>query len=264
MIFNTFDLGMCFAPQRRVHFFEISTSKSRPRSSVSDMLDFEICSAPQQRALFEQLFFQKWSETETFPTGWTWLWNLLCATAACSFWTALSGPTVRHCAVFSVLTSKFRTTTACSFFISNLHRWFRTRCFDEPTLRPPPATRHSKKTLFQGFFFLPFCRPGASLFPGLLSPVSSLTLPTSALPVHIVGSLTSKLPAMIQLRLAPDYDRFRSKLLAFCARRDPLLKISPSTAWKLWIALIQVMQNPIKKWYSPALRNLSSNLMQSC
>ena len=84
---------MCFAPQRRalfrtselpkvvrtpgvfniltwkcasrhngVHFFDISTSKSGPDLVCFVHFDFEMCFAPQRRALFRHLNFQKWSE----------------------------------------------------------------------------------------------------------------------------------------------------------------------------------------------------------
>ena len=96
-VFNTFDLEMCFAPQRRalfstsqlpkvvrdrqfltlltwkcasrhngVHFFDIATSKSRPTLRCFAHFDFKMCFAPQRRALFRHLNFQKWSETASF------------------------------------------------------------------------------------------------------------------------------------------------------------------------------------------------------
>ena len=80
------------------------------------------------------------------------------------------------------------------FFISHLPRWLRTRRFSQPTVRPSGATNH----------LLPFRAPTSSffwlfIFSELLSSLlfSSLSLPTSAFPcVHIVGSLTSKLPSV--------------------------------------------------------------------
>ena len=87
-----FDLEMCFAPQRRalfrqlnfrewservlswkcasrhngVHFFDSSTSKSGPNVQCSYLFELEMCFAPQRRALFRHLNFQKWSETLCF------------------------------------------------------------------------------------------------------------------------------------------------------------------------------------------------------
>ena len=123
-VFNTFDLEMCFAPQRRalfrhqlpkvvrtwcvlyiltwkcasrhngVHFFDIWTSKSGPRPSVFNTFDLEMCFAPQRRALFRHLNFQKWSEPGVLCTF--WLQNVLRATTACNFssliWPAGSAP----------------------------------------------------------------------------------------------------------------------------------------------------------------------------
>ena len=44
-----------------VHFFDISTSKSGPELVCWFVLDFDMCFAPQGRALFRHLNFQKWS-----------------------------------------------------------------------------------------------------------------------------------------------------------------------------------------------------------
>ena len=82
-----------------------------------------------------------------------------------------------------------RAITACN----------RTHRFSEPTFRPSGATNHWKNTVFRDYptffrtwiFFL-------LLFPSLL--FSSLTVPTSAFPsLHVVGSLTSKLPSAMDL-----------------------------------------------------------------
>ena len=70
-VFYTFDFEMCFAPQRRAlfrHFFDIRTSKSGPRPSVFNTFDFKMCFAPQRRALFRHPNLQKWSETVQFLT----------------------------------------------------------------------------------------------------------------------------------------------------------------------------------------------------
>ena len=52
----------CASRHNSVHFFDISTSKSDPNPSVLYTFDFEMCFAPQRRALFRHLNFQKWSE----------------------------------------------------------------------------------------------------------------------------------------------------------------------------------------------------------
>ena len=82
------------------------------------------------------------------------------------------------------------------FFISHLASWLRTRRFSEPTVRPSGVTNHCKNTVFRDFptfsrtwiFFL--LRLSLSS-PLLFSDSSHLCF----LSVHIVGSLTSKLPS---------------------------------------------------------------------
>ena len=51
-----------------VHFFDISTSKSGPNMVCFVHFDFDTCFAPQRRALFRHLNFQKWSEHGVFCT----------------------------------------------------------------------------------------------------------------------------------------------------------------------------------------------------
>ena len=69
-----------------VHFFDISTSKSGPNLVCFVHFDFEMCLAPQQRALFRHFNFQKWSEHGVLCTF--SLRNMLCATTACTFSTS--------------------------------------------------------------------------------------------------------------------------------------------------------------------------------
>ena len=52
----------CASRHNGVHFFDISTSKSGPSMVCFVHFDFEMCFAPQRRALFRHLNFQKWSE----------------------------------------------------------------------------------------------------------------------------------------------------------------------------------------------------------
>ena len=56
----------CASRHNGVHFFDISTSKSGPNPWCFVHFDFEMCFAPQRRALFWHLNFQKWSETPSF------------------------------------------------------------------------------------------------------------------------------------------------------------------------------------------------------
>ena len=158
----------CPSCHNGVHFFNISTSKSGLRMVCFVHFDLEICLAPQRRALFRHHNFQKWSDTEVLCTF--WLRNLLRATTACNFasliWPAGSAPA----ALASLL-------------------------FD------PPEPQIIGKTVDRNFstfsrvwiFLLRFYLFWSSLFF-----FSSLSVPTCAFPsIHIVGSLTSKLPSVI-------------------------------------------------------------------
>ena len=217
-----------------------------------------MCFAPQRRALFRHLNFQKWSErrTEVFCTF--SLRNVLRATTACTFSTSQLPKVVRHWGVLYILTSKcasrhngvhffdistsksgptlscvlYILTSKCAsrhngvhfFDIATSKRGPRPRCFvpfhfemcfapqrraifhlssgfSEPTFRPSGATNHWKNTVFRDFptfsriciFFL------LTLSLLLFSLLIFLYLSASALlcfsSVHIVGSLTSKLPS---------------------------------------------------------------------
>ena len=151
------------------HFFNISTSKSGPSMVCFVHFDLEMCFAPPRRALFRHLNFQKWSEAEVFCTF--WLGNVLCATTACDFssliWPAGSAPAALASLLFDPPEPQIIG---------------KTKCF--ATFLPFRASASS-------FFWL-------FLFFDLLSSNLSL-LSASALlcfsSVHIVGSLTSKLPS---------------------------------------------------------------------
>ena len=75
--FVHFDFEMCFAPQRRALFRHHNFQK------WSDAGVFEMRFAPQRRALFRHCNFQKWSEREVFLA--LSLTNALRATTACTF-----------------------------------------------------------------------------------------------------------------------------------------------------------------------------------
>ena len=108
----------CASRHSGVHFFHISTSTSGPMLRCFVHFDFHMCFAPQLRALFQHLNFQK-----------------------------LSGA-----AVFSHLTSKCASCHNCvPFFISHLPRCLRTRRFREPTFRCSGATKHWKNKVFRDF-----------------------------------------------------------------------------------------------------------------
>ena len=162
-------------PSRIAHFWKgaqspapatqnhIWTYKRGPGMVCFVDVDLEICLAPQQRALFWLLNFQRCSKPAVFCKKW-----------------------LRH----------VRATTARNFFSSHLARWLRTRRFSEPTFRPSAATNQWKKQsesrlyLFAHLHLLSSHSFSSLIFSILL--FSSLTLPTSAFPsVHTVGSLAS-------------------------------------------------------------------------
>ena len=148
----------CASRHNGVHFFDISTSKSGPTLMCFVPFHLEMCFAPQRRALFRHLNFQKWSEPLVFCIF--RLGNALRATTACNFssliWPAGSAPA----ALASLL-------------------------FD---LRSPKSLeKHSVSRLSYPFAHLHL------LSSDLVSSVSShLGFST----VHIVGSSTSKLPSI--------------------------------------------------------------------
>ena len=157
---------------------DASTSKSGANMWRFVHFDFEMCFAPQRPTIFEHLNFQKCSEPVSFLHF--WFRNVLRATTACKFssliWPAGSAPA----ALASLL-------------------------FD-----PPEPQIIGKTQCFATF--LPFRAPGSSffwdfLFFDLLS--SSLLFSDSShlcfSSVHIVGSLTSKLPSIRILDLQPVY-----------------------------------------------------------
>ena len=80
----------CASRHNGVHFLDISTSKSGPRMVCFVHFHFEMCFAPQRRALFRHLNFQRWSDNGVACR------NVLRATTACNFlsliWPAGSAP----------------------------------------------------------------------------------------------------------------------------------------------------------------------------
>ena len=92
--FLTLFTSKCASRHNGVHFLDISTSKSGPRMVCFVHFHFEMCFAPQRRALFRHRNFQKWSDNGVFCTF--WLGHVLRATTACNFssliWPAGSAP----------------------------------------------------------------------------------------------------------------------------------------------------------------------------
>ena len=219
--FVHFDLEMCFAPQRRALFrhrnfqkwsepgvfctfslgnvlrattactfstSQLSTSKSGPNLVCFVHFHLEMCFAPQRRALFRHLNFQKWSETVSFLHF--WLGNVLRATAACSFSTSQLPKVVRPCGVLYILTWKCASRhNGVHFFIAHLARCLRTRRFSEPTLRPSGATNHWKNTVNRDIpTFSRICIFFLLIF-SLLTCLFSLPLPCSAFHLSILSEV---------------------------------------------------------------------------
>ena len=73
----------CASRHSSVHCLNISTSKSALELRCFVHFDLEMCFAPQRRALFRHLNFQKWSEREVFLAF--SVANVLRATTKCNF-----------------------------------------------------------------------------------------------------------------------------------------------------------------------------------
>ena len=122
---------------------------------------------------------------------------------ACAFSTSQLLKVVRSWCVLYILTSKCASRhNSVQFFISHLTSWLRTHRFSKPTFRPSWATNHWKNTVFRDFptfsrtwiFFLLRLSLFDLLSSSLLFSDSSHLCFSS---VHIVVSLTSKLPSTI-------------------------------------------------------------------
>ena len=96
----------CASRHNGVHFFDISTAKSGPELVCVVYVDFEMCFAPQRRAHFRHLHFQKWSGAGVFCTF--WLRSVLRTTTPCTFST-------------SQLQKMLGTWSAFSFFTASRH-----------------------------------------------------------------------------------------------------------------------------------------------
>ena len=164
------------APATQNHIW---TFKSGPGMWCFWHFDLETCFVPQWRALFRHPNFLKWSENDVFCTP-MWLRTVIRATMACN---------------------------GVQFFIFHPPRWLCTRGFSEPTWsylstlqRHKLLEKHSESPLF--YLFAHLHLPSSDSFSSLiffLLLFSLLTLPTCAFPsVHVVGSLTSKLPSAIK------------------------------------------------------------------
>ena len=206
---------------------DIWTSKSGPSMWCFSHFGFEMCFAPQWRALFRHRNFQKWSGPGVFCTF--WLGNVLRATTACTFistsqlpkvvrtwcvfahfdfemcfapqWRALflhlnfqkwSGPGV-FCTFW--LGNVLRATTACNFSSLIWPHSSAPAALASLLFHPPGPQIIGKTQCFATF--LPFRAFGSSffwdfLFFDLLSSsllFSSLTLPISASHLSILSEV---------------------------------------------------------------------------
>ena len=159
------------------------------------------CTIPCACHAKRHLNLQKWSEPLVFLTF--WLRNVLRATTACTFLISQLPQVVLYWGVLYILTSTCASRhNSVHFFISHLASWLRTRRFSEPTFHPPGASNQRKKSVFRDFptfsricicFLLTLSLLWSSLF---YSPLLSASARLCFSSVHIVGSLTSKLPSI--------------------------------------------------------------------
>ena len=195
---------MCFAPQRRALFRNLNFKKcSEPDVSCTCWLRNVLRATTACTFSTSQL--QKCSESQVF-LGFS-LANVLRATTACTFPTSQLQKVIRTWRAFSFFTCKCASRhNGVQFFISHLASRLRTRRFSESTfLFDPPEPQIIGKT--QCFAtFLPFRAPGSSFFWDFLfcdllssSPLFSDSSHLCFSSVHIVGSLTSKLPPITGL-----------------------------------------------------------------
>ena len=196
--FLTLLTSKCASRHNGVHFFDITTSKSGPELRCFVHFDFEMCFAPQRRALFRHRNSKKWSGPGVLCTF--RLQNVLRATTACTFSTSQLPKVLRPWCVLYIFTSKSASRhNGVQIFISHLASWLRTRRFSEPTFRPSGATNHWKNTVNRDF---PTFSRTCSFFLLIFSLLTLLPTDSSHLcfsTVHIVGSFTSKLPSMINI-----------------------------------------------------------------
>ena len=140
----------CASRHNGVHFFDISTSKSGPTLTCFVHFDLEMCFAPQRRALFRHLNFQKRWKCASRHNG-VHFFDIA---------TSKSGPTLR---CFVSLASKCASRhNGVQFLISHLASWLRTRRFSKPTFRPSEPQIIGKTQCCAAF--LPFRASASSFF----------------------------------------------------------------------------------------------------
>ena len=169
--FLVFSLANVLRATTACTFFDISTSKSAPKLRCFVRFDLQMCFAPQRRATFFDISTSK------------------------------SAPKLR-CFVRFDLQTCFAPQLRATFHLSSgqvaphppLERAYFSTLRSHKSLEKHNVSRLSY--LFAHLHLLSSDSFSSLIFSLLL--FSSLTLPTSAFPsVHIVGSLTSKLPSII-------------------------------------------------------------------
>ena len=131
----TFWISKCASHRSTVHFFNISTSKSALKLQHFAHFDLEMCIAPQRRALFHHLNFQKCSKKGMLLPFWrhfTPQRRTLCQD-------------LNRC--FSHFDFEICFPPQCVQFLIS-HLWLRARRFREPTFRPSGATVSRLSYLF--------------------------------------------------------------------------------------------------------------------
>ena len=162
-----------------------------------------MCFAPQQRALFRHLNFQKkWSGMVLR----SWLRNVLRATKGVHFFDISTAKSGLDLVCFVHFDFKMCFVNSVQFFISHLASWLRTRRFSEPAFRPSGATNRWKTQCFATL--LPFRAPGSSFFcsslfySSLFYSFFSLTLSISAFHLSILSEVW--LPNFLRLMTRQD------------------------------------------------------------
>ena len=146
-----------------------------------------MCFAPQRRALFRHLKCQEWFAPCVFCTF--WLRNVLRATTACTFSTSQLPKVLRAPGVLYILTWKCASRhNGVQFFISPLASWLRTHESLEKHSEPGLSYLFAHLHLLSSYSF------SSTLLSSDLSLLSASALLCFS-SVHIVGSLTSKLPS---------------------------------------------------------------------
>ena len=103
-IYLSIDRSIYLSNCLSIYRYNIRTSKSGANMWCFVHFDFEMCFAPQRRALFQHPNLQKWREHAVLCTF--SLRNVLRATTACTFSTSEPPQVARTCGALYILTSK--------------------------------------------------------------------------------------------------------------------------------------------------------------